>query len=504
MRKQILVAEWYIAKDDADWERLCAPPNLDSPLEATPTIHTHRYPRRLLAGIVAILLLASTIGWWHSAQPKLHQDESELSATAEPKLRAIAFNDNPLAVRVTDDQATLYWELHFAREHNGLRAVGQIALSEAQLDIALPTFAVHGDQAVARVVMYTEHGAPAYRQTRFYQRIGSNWRQTAPDAALWGPVRSLATPYFVYHFRQNDAPAVLAVAPQMDALYRIMRRNFGLPIMPTPDKLAIEVSVTQPSGQAVPRLHGSDRFTVPSPAVYLAPVELTDADLLAQSIALPLLNYLLGQASEHHAIGSTWQPLLSGLYLWQMWDLDLPLAVWREEVVTWIYHDLPASRPGQAVVLPEHYTALCAAHKLWMPSPTQIEIPLVCSVLDWEDLFLSPWGSYDPLIRLDQLVVPLRPGGYIEESDSVQRVRHPGHTVALATLIKYAVAIYGRESLPALVAGLGQYESWDTLLPAVFGVSAAEFEAGWQSYLMARYGFTISRVSPEGRAEAGW
>ncbi len=47
---------------------------------------------------------------------------------------------------------------------------------------------------------------------------------------------------------------------------------------------------------------------------------------------------------------------------------------------------------------------------------------------------------------------------------------------------------YGCERLPALVAGLGQSESWETLWPAVYGVSAAEFEAGWQLYLTTQYG----------------
>ena len=67
------------------------------------------------------------------------------------------------------------------------------------------------------------------------------------------------------------------------------------------------------------------------------------------------------------------------------------------------------------------------------------------------------------------------------------RIHHPSQPVALATLIEYAVAIYGREHLPALVAGLGQYDSWETLLPAVLGVSGTEFEAGWQAYLAAHY-----------------
>jgi hypothetical protein len=171
-----------------------------------------------------------------------------------------------------------------------------------------------------------------------------------------------------------------------------------------------------------------------------------------------------------------------------VWDLDLPLAVWREDVVTWLSVGLPATRPGQAVVLPERYTALCAAHRLWMVSPVQLHIPLLCVELERTDWYSSGWRIADFPTHLAQLAVPLRLGEDIDEPDSVQRVRHPGKTVALVTLIDYAVATYGRERLPALVAGLGQYQSWDTLLPAVYGVSAAEFEAGWQAYLSAHYG----------------
>jgi hypothetical protein len=47
-----------------------------------------------------------------------------------------------------------------------------------------------------------------------------------------------------------------------------------------------------------------------------------------------------------------------------------------------------------------------------------------------------------------------------------------------------------------LVAGLGQYESWDTLLLAVYGISAAEFEAGWQAYLAAHYGVSPAPLQP--------
>jgi len=134
---------------------------------------------------------------------------------------------------------------------------------------------------------------------------------------------------------------------------------------------------------------------------------------------------------------------------------------------------MPTTRPGQAVVLPARYTALCAAYKLWLPSPTEIHIPLVCGELAWEDFLLSPWGWYALPSRLDQLALPLRPGEYLEKPGSLHRAPHPGETVTLATLIEYAVATYDYERLPTLVIGLGQYESWETLLPAIFGVSAA-------------------------------
>jgi hypothetical protein len=91
-------------------------------------------------------------------------------------------------------------------------------------------------------------------------------------------------------------------------------------------------------------------------------------------------------------------------------------------------------------------------------------------------------------MRLDELI----PQSLAESFVDPPPASHPGRTVALATLIEYAVAAYGRDRLPALVAGLGQYESWDTLLPAVFGVSATEFEAGWQAHLAARYGLSLS------------
>jgi hypothetical protein len=360
-------------------------------------------------------------------------------------------------------------------------------------DITVSTVEVGGSRGIAHIVTTPKDGAPAYRQTRFYRRIATAWAPTTPDAALWGPERSLETPSFIFHFRQHDAQVVIAVAPQVESLYTTLRRNFGLPASPGAPKLMIEVSVTQTPADTLTRFHLADPLTVPSPAVYQAPVELSDAELLAQSIALALIEQVLAQARERYQFRVAWQPLVSGLRLWQVWDLALALSAWRGEIVKWLYVERPPIPPGQPFVLPEHYQELCAAHRLWLLSPAQLNIPLTCARAKWEELSFPVRLLRDPPMRLDQLIVPLRPGEYSEDPDPLHYAApHPGQTVALATLIEYAMAAYGRERLPVLMAGLGHYDRWETLIPAVYGVSPAEFEAGWQAYLSANYSVSLN------------
>jgi hypothetical protein len=72
-------------------------------------------------------------------------------------------------------------------------------------------------------------------------------------------------------------------------------------------------------------------------------------------------------------------------------------------------------------------------------------------------------------------------------SGQLGQLSYPAATVVMATLLDYAAATYGREYLPLLMANFGKYESWERLIPAVFGITAAQFEAGWQAYLATYY-----------------
>ncbi|MCE7986388.1 MAG: hypothetical protein DYG89_34890 [Caldilinea sp. CFX5] len=408
-------------------------------------------------------------------------------ATIQQELAAVAPGPDPLGLRPIGDELEANGRPPSTEAVYRWQPAGQSVDAAAPLKVALHVIAAQGDQAVARVLTYREDGAPSYRQTRFYQRIGERWLPTAPDATLWGPERRLETRSFVFHFRQQDAAVVMAVATRIETLYTTLRRNVGLPSIPSAERLIIDVQITATPGRPSRWFDAAKRIIVPSPAVYWAPAEVTDAELLAQSIALPLLDDVIAKAAEYYGLGSGRHPMLRGVRLWQIWELDLPLAVWRRAVVSWLYRKLPADGSHQEGLLPDRYQEICAAHQIWMPTPLQIDIPLSCIDGKLEYRHFSLPGVREPLTHLEQLALLAPPNEYLGQWSGTQHHYPQGQTVALATVIEYAVATYGRECLPALLAGLGQYDSWETLLPTVYGVSSAEFEAGWQGYLADRY-----------------
>ncbi len=53
--------------------------------------------------------------------------------------------------------------------------------------------------------------------------------------------------------------------------------------------------------------------------------------------------------------------------------------------------------------------------------------------------------------------------------------------VAAVQMIDFLVGKYGIDVLPRLLQAFGEYEDWETLAPAVLGVSAAELEAAWRA-----------------------
>jgi hypothetical protein len=111
--------------------------------------------------------------------------------------------------------------------------------------------------------------------------------------------------------------------------------------------------------------------------------------------------------------------------------------------------------------LPAGYAQLCRTYRIWQIVPRNHFIALGCD-------------DNDELKHLDKLPLTLRNAF--------------DHTVTTETIIEYVVAAYGREKLPLFIEAMGNHTWAATLIPAVFDLSVAEFEAGWQAYMTEQYG----------------
>jgi hypothetical protein len=311
MSKPASSIEWVVAESDADWQRLCESSSAHSPSGVAVSPKRNDAQPVLAIGALLLLLLVSAGAWlWRTTQVASHQHEAEVRTLAAQQLPGVAQRDGRAAISSTGDPIRLGWRHPFAREYNGLLAATQAAEPGAPLEITLNNIALHNievqddgagapvtEQAVAEVI-YAPNGGPAHRQTRFYQRTATGWQTVTPDANLLGLLRRLETPSFVFHFRQRDVAAIVSVAPQVEALYHTMRRNLGLENEPDAQKLVIHVSVTQPPRHTSQSFAASGQIIAASPALYRAPARLADAKLLAQSLALPLVEYMLAQPTS--------------------------------------------------------------------------------------------------------------------------------------------------------------------------------------------------------------
>ncbi|MCE7989351.1 MAG: hypothetical protein DYG89_49995 [Caldilinea sp. CFX5] len=272
MHKQTPKLEWRFSESDAEWAAQQA-----LLLPAVTAADSRRLRLKQSVGIVMTTLLFFTgvAGWWrYTTQAKIHAAEAELRATvAQNPPMSVTPDAAPLTTTINHQRTSSAWQLHdgtwaaFGWEYSASPAPSQPDAPTVPLNVIVQTMEFLGEQAIADVVMLDERGAPRYRQTRFYQHLSSGWQIMPPAATLWGEERTLTTPYFVYHFRQRDAAVVAAVAPQIDALYTSMWRNFGLPLDPMPERLVIDVRVTQPPGQATV-FDGANHLSVASPALY--------------------------------------------------------------------------------------------------------------------------------------------------------------------------------------------------------------------------------------------
>jgi hypothetical protein len=293
---------------------------------------------------------------------------------------------------------------------------------------------VRGEYAMVEVWIYASPEpwlSTPYRQTRFYRGTEQGWLPTGPPDIFWQPHARLQVGRFTFVYGPRDASTVLAVAGAIEAMDAAAHTELGL----IPSATALTIHVIPPiapdaSLAYLPTPAATTEWDVPSPALLALPPYLSEADALRHLLGSLLARSALQRALALQPPGCAWTYLESGLDQWLAWDQsELPSRTrWytRQVITGWLAQDTPPRlamlvAPGEA----------CA-----------------------------------------QAYVPLT-------------ARSPDAIVGtVATVADYAMSTFGRERLPALLDGMNRYDTWEALTPAVFGVSAADFESGWQQHLV--------------------
>ena len=136
-----------------------------------------------------------------------------------------------------------------------------------------------------------------------------------------------------------------------------------------------------------------------------------------------------------------------------------------EPMLAAVLHQKPIKPQWQP--LADSFNCLLLAHVIHAQAP-------VAAVRLARDLAVAPQRHAE----LDALLDLSDRSGAAQAQDPYDL---PQRSLDAAHLIAFIAATYGLDSLPRLLAGFSEYDDWETLSPAVFGLSAAELETAWRA-----------------------
>jgi hypothetical protein len=328
-----------------------------------------------------------------------------------------------------------------------------------------------------------------YWQTRVYKDSEQGWVRAKVTRELWGKARQLESDYFVFHYRTVDEKAVTQAAARLDALFPLLYSSFFAD-RPTGEKQVIVIDPEWKLGDLSKQTTPSSTLIVASPAATLRPADLAAGDLLLQSAMLALFERLAEQATAQYNLSPEAQVVYSGLRLWLIWEHDLPLAQWREPLVRWAFRDPQVASGPTAFAVPIFAHDLCLEHTLWMRSPLDIRVPVLCWHSPAGEERITAWRYQSVPIKLPLTSLVYRPAN-IEDISKKSDETPPepvGSGIGLATVFEYMALNGDPQHISRLLAALPQHKSTETLIPAVFALSKADFQRGWQAFVANRYG----------------
>jgi hypothetical protein len=475
MSEREVILDWDVLLDDTEWNRTESLGDLlvaEAAPQTSPPLSSSRLPWAM--GVACLLVVVGAgLLLRHYATVGLSRINAEVQEIVETEAWVQQTGKSLVAASLVDGQADRRWQERFRRDlnHSGFFSGAQMAQGEVEIQ----TVTLRSDLAMVAVIVQGPDGT-RHRQMRFYRQDEKDgWLRTAPSPVFWGSKQTVETVYFRIHYRQRDEYAVLDAAARLDKIYTNLRQDAGLP--PASGKLTVEVRPLSPYQLDYLQFE-ENRLEVHSPLLLQVPEGLSDEETLTKSIVNPLVAYVLAEAQQQVAVRWRWLPMLRGLRLWQVYVGSDSYPLWYQDAVALLYEDAQDVRSVQRTVTLHDLSRLCRTYAIWRYNMPGDLAQRLCADENWTPRLLRVAQGPD---RLDAFVL-------LGESDHVRSNRSWTdewvRRVAAATVIDYLVATYGRDRLPALMAGFCTYDSWDTLAPAVLGVSAQELERDWLAYVV--------------------
>ncbi|MFN8481633.1 MAG: hypothetical protein U0768_01080 [Anaerolineae bacterium] len=287
-----------------------------------------RPPRRfrlwwLLAVPLAVVLIAA---WAFLQGPQRYNRlVSDVQATADLELWAWKSRDMALYESLLDPAMPVIWRQQHTQEFR-LFPQGTQVVRRGTPQVSVDGVDIRGDSAlVLQHIRVSDQPGLAGRALEYthavpYRRLDGRWVRSAPDPALWGRERRLATRYFEFVYTDRDADAVEALAADIDALYVQLCHDLALDVGPGP-KWSLVLTLDPPLAGNTPDVAGR-HIQLSSPALATLPIGVTPTRYLRERF--------VGWVGDTLVLGEPWARVSSGLPTW-----NLPMAVVARDIARW-------------------------------------------------------------------------------------------------------------------------------------------------------------------------
>lgn len=423
-----------------------------------------------LLGLIICFAVTSSLWLWYEAQPDEASTLADLSEqiVLENRRSRTPSPHNSEAAGESHRQSSLAGSLQPVH-------LDKSAHTAFEPQVGVKVIEQIGDRIIVEVIAEGTDGADQLlREYRFYRHTEDGWQTTAPVPAFWGEKETLDTSHIHLQFHERDFSTVIDAASRADRLYQSIRQSLGL--NPVSERITFEVVLRWSPEERTWSPSQRNTFRIPSPLLLAKPLDMSDADLLYQMMADALLRRVIMEATASYPVQRPWEGMVGGLTLWQLWKIDGPLTQKSDELLPWMYG--PA-KMGSDNPPPESYLRSCEYFlSIQRPGIALLSYCVGGLLFDHQPALALQLAR----LRLQSLDAPES-----HRESSIYTHSLMWEAASYASFFEFVEHQYGAAQIPKLLRALNEHTSWESLIPAVFDQTVAEFDAQWHAFRLQKY-----------------